>query len=481
MWFYAFLSSLGALLYEFSISQFVSILIGNSAFGYTFVVGGFLLSMGIGAWLVDRCSKILEQPKKSLEIIELLIPVIMIISLPLLSVTIYIVRQKTDIINTCQTLVCSNVGLLVISESLILLLAIGILVGMEIPLFNKISNSKLGKILAGDYLGAFVAGLTFSTLLLPKLGIFGVLILASFLHLSVAFFVRSNNRNIRAIWILLFVILITISRFYEQIEGTFFYLMTRPARAESSQVLNYQYTGKQFLLYTQDVYLNGDIDRRLFLDGFLQWSTMGGLRSYHQALTKIRSSLGDDKKHILILGGGDGLAANRILENYPNDEIQIVDFDCKLLDLFQKDKELNILAPIVWKSKNVNISCSDAFWFINQPQQINKWDLVLVDFPHGIGDAASYKVETYDFYSSIWRILKTDGFVSTHHEDYNTKSQRCLKKNISLAGFQTSGEATEGMGFIYGKKTNQSMVQIAYDSHYVQSELRLPCWQLFED
>lgn len=437
--------------------------------------------MGLGAWLAEQWPKIYHNPLRSLQVIELLIPILMIISLPILSLTIYFARQYTTSIDLCQSLVCSSVGLLVIIEAFLLLLAVGTLVGMEIPLFSKLGNSKLGKILAGDYLGAFLAGVIFSTLLLPLLGVFGVLVFAATLHLVVAFLIRSKSKLFNLVWSILACFIIFMTLNYQKIEGSLFYLMTKPSRSFKSEVLNYKYTGKQFFLFTQDTYSNGLKDQRLFLDGFLQWSTLGGVRSYHKGLTEIRRKLGDTAKKILILGGGDGLAANTLLDNYPSDFIQIVDFDCELLNLFASDQTLRGLAPKAWDSKGVKITCADAFWYIQKEDQYQQWDLVLVDFPHGVGDAASAKVETYDFFLSIWKILKTGGYISTHHEDYDTESQRCIKKNLALAGFETTGEKQQGMGFLYGKKINWDNSKFAYNTKYVQSELRLPCWTMFEN
>ena len=481
MWFFAFLSSLGALLFEFSLSQFLSMLIGNSAFGYTFVIGAFLLSMGIGSWLAEYWPKLHINPRASLEIIELIIPTLMTLSLPILVSTVFFVRQMSPLIDNCQSLVCSSVGLLVIVETLILLMLVGVLVGMEIPLFNALGNSRLGKILAGDYLGAFVAGIAFAPVLLPRLGLIGILVLASALHLAVAFFVRGNSYKIKIIWLLLVLINILTAINYEKIEGKLFQLLVQPSRAQKSEIIHYSYTGKQSLLFTKDTYVNGEVDKRLFLDGFLQWSTLGGIRNYHLGIANIRNQLGDGAKKILILGGGDGLAAEHILEKFPEDIIQIVDFDCKLLELFAEVEEFRLLAPGIRNAKNIKITCADAFWFVTQPNQKEKWDLVLVDFPHGIGDAASSKVETLGFYYSIWNILQAGGYVSTHHEDFGSKSQICVKNNLTLAGFLTQDEKLQGMGFIQGKKIPQELASFVYNAKTIQSELRLPCWEMFED
>lgn len=454
-------------------------LIGNSAFGYSFVIGGFLLSMGIGSWLADHSTKVKNNPQLALECIELAIPVLMLLSLPILSFTVYAVRQTSPMLEMCMALVCSNIAIFVIAEALILLALVGILVGMEIPLFHQLGRSSLGKILAGDYSGAFVAGVIFSPLLLPFLGMVGVLVFAAMLHLLVAFFVHSGRKILRGVWAVLLIVVLVCAVQYEKIEGSLFYLLTRPQAAEKSEVLFYRYTGKQAMLYTQDTYATGEVDRRLFLDGFLQWSTYWGIRSYHQGLTSVRAELGPGEKQILVLGGGDGLVAQYILEKFPQDKIQVVDFDCELLKEFSNRSELRSLAPLAWDTNQVNVLCADAFWYIEQPDQAKKWDLVLVDFPHGVGDAASSKVETLGFYMSLWQILKPGGYVSTHQEDDGTDSQLCLKENLQLAGFSTQSQGLQDMGFLYGKKEGSSPPKVEYDSEVVQSELRLPCWEMF--
>src|SRR5262249_17163042 len=81
----------------------------------------------------------------------------------------------------------------------------------------------------------------------------------------------------------------------------------------------------------------------LHLNGHLQFHS-GDEYRYHEALVHPAMALAEEAKHVLILGGGDGLALREVLR-YPGIEtVTLVDIDQKMTDLsrtFLKLAELN--------------------------------------------------------------------------------------------------------------------------------------------
>jgi spermidine synthase len=65
--------------------------------------------------------------------------------------------------------------------------------------------------------------------------------------------------------------------------------------------------------YHEIVLTKKDDDLRMFLNGHLQFSSRDEYR-YHEALVHIPMSLVKNRQEILILGGGNGLAAREILK-----------------------------------------------------------------------------------------------------------------------------------------------------------------------
>ena len=72
-------------------------------------------------------------------------------------------------------------------------------------------------------------------------------------------------------------------------------------------------------------------DIRLYIDGNLQFSSMDEYR-YHEALVHVPMAMLENPRDVLILGGGDGLAAREVLK-YPGTQITLVDLDKAMTDL----------------------------------------------------------------------------------------------------------------------------------------------------
>ena len=68
----------------------------------------------------------------------------------------------------------------------------------------------------------------------------------------------------------------------------------------------------------------------MFIDGNLQFSSIDEYR-YHEALVHDPLSVVSHHKNILLLGGGDGLAAREILKYPEAERITLVDIDREIV------------------------------------------------------------------------------------------------------------------------------------------------------
>src|SRR5437762_11318931 len=80
----------------------------------------------------------------------------------------------------------------------------------------------------------------------------------------------------------------------------------------------------------------------LFLNGNLQFSSVDEYR-YHEALVHPAMQAAEGRKRVLILGGGDGLAAREVLRYPEVESVTLVDLDPAITSLAVKYPELHEL------------------------------------------------------------------------------------------------------------------------------------------
>ncbi|MDA1073676.1 MAG: hypothetical protein O3A63_02795 [Proteobacteria bacterium] len=149
--------------YELLLGQILSAFLGNTVLRYSVTIGLYMLSMGIGAFVVR--DRMLARPVLALQIVEVILSVIGGFSLVFL-----IWVDSTGAPGALFSLIAHS-----------LIIIIGILSGMEIPLLIGVRNLHVPesdiKVLGLDYIGACAGALVFAFVLYPITG----LTLAAFL------------------------------------------------------------------------------------------------------------------------------------------------------------------------------------------------------------------------------------------------------------------------------------------------------------
>jgi spermidine synthase len=159
--------------------------------------------------------------------------------------------------------------------------------------------------------------------------------------------------------------------------------------------------------YQRIVLTKNQNDWRLFLNGNLQFSSADEYR-YHEALVHPGMSQLHHPKHILIFGGGDGMAAREVLKYSSVETITLVDLDKAITDLFKSHVALLDLNQRSLLSSKVHIVNEDAFVWIRNQQ--NQFDFIIIDFP----DPSNYslgKLYTTSFYREVTRNLSQQGAI----------------------------------------------------------------------
>ncbi|MGY5053941.1 polyamine aminopropyltransferase [Streptomyces sp. 900105755] len=312
-------------------------------------------------------------------------------------------------------------------------LAIGLLIGAEVPLLMELiqrirredAGGAVADLFAADYVGALVGGLAFPFLLLPFLGQLTGTLLTGTVNvvaggaLVLGLFRRDLSR--RARWTLLVagITVLGLLASAAVLVGDF-------ERAARHAVYG---ADVRVALQTdvQEIVLTGGTHGRpldLFLDGRLR---VGGRdeRRYHEAL--VHPAMTGPHARVLILGGGDGMAAREVLRHRGVDRVDIVELDAGLVRLARHDPALSALNGHAYDDPHVRVFTADAFhWLREAPRSgyfgssgsssysgSSGYDVVIADLPDP-GITASAKLYSEEFYGLVRRALAPGGRLVVH-------------------------------------------------------------------
>lgn len=405
------------LIYELLAATVSSYVLGDSVTQFSLVIGIYLSAMGVGSWLSGYLEK--DLAKRFVEI-ELAVAVLGGFSAPLLFLTFANVTYF---------------GLILYS----MVFAIGVLVGLEIPILMRILKDELdfknlvARVLALDYVGALVASLLFPIFLVPRLGLNRTSILFGLLNAGVGIwgtFLLDNlikNRDLTILRIKGFVIVVLLVIGFIKAESL-------TSLAEDALFVDNIIYAKSSS-YQRIVVTKGKIGYGLFLNGNLQFNSFDEYR-YHEALVHPAfSALGRDAKRILVLGGGDGLAVREILKYPTIESVTLVDLDPAMTQVSRAVPALGELNRHALEDPRVTIINQDAFvWLDNR--EIAPFDVAIVDFPDP-NNFALGKLYTTRFYQLLKAKLLPDSSVviQTTSPLMARKSYWCIVKTLESSGF----------------------------------------------
>jgi spermidine synthase len=148
---------------------------------------------------------------------------------------------------------------------------------------------------------------------------------------------------------------------------------------------------------------NGDV--RLYLDGDLQFSS-GDEYRYTEAL--VHPVLARDPRRVLILGGGDGLAAREALRHPTVREVVQVELDPAVVQLART--RFAGLNGHALTDPRVRVITADAFTWLREPAA-HGFDAVVVDMPDPDTPTLGRLYST-EFYGLVRAALSDGGLVS---------------------------------------------------------------------
>lgn len=150
----------------------------------------------------------------------------------------------------------------------------------------------------------------------------------------------------------------------------------------------------------------------LALDGYWQFSSLDE-HVFHEWLVDTAMVSAERIDHVLILGGGDGLAARNALR-YPMAELTLVEIDRAVLDMAREIEPLVALNEGSLHDKRVRAVVGDAVEFVANTSS-PAYDVIICDFP--CPDSAGAVTATAaafgpEFYRDLAKCLRPGGIVS---------------------------------------------------------------------
>jgi len=410
----AFVVATCGLVYELLAGTLASYLLGDSVTQFSTVIGTYLFAMGVGSW----CSRYVKVRELAVFVrVEILIAAIGGGSAALLFV----------LFDRVQDFRLPLYGLV---------LAIGMLVGLEIPLLMRILKDRfefgdlVSKVLTFDYIGALAASLLFPLLLVPELGLIRTGFLFGLFNVGVAIaliLMLPKRDPLRAELTVAIMVALALA--------TGFVLSERLQRTSEAHVYGDPVIYATSTPYQRIVITKNRDDLRLYLNGNLQFSSRDEYR-YHEALVHMPLARVASLRNVLVLGGGDGLAVREILR-YPSvTSITLVDLDPEMTALFTKSPMLAALNHGAFRNPKVHVVNADAFAWLRANHR--RFDAVLVDFPDPTNFSIG-KLYTDSLYRELYRAVAPGGVVSVQSTSpfVAPNAYWTVSTTLEAAGFAT--------------------------------------------
>lgn len=403
------------LIYELVAGTLASYVLGDSITQFSTIIGTYLFAMGVGSYLSRYINK-----KLFVRFIQIELMIALLGGFS--SALLFVLFEQVTYFR-------------VILYALVFLT--GLLVGLEIPLLMRMLKDKfsfsdlVSEIFTFDYIGALLASLIFPLFFVPHIGLIRTSLFFGLLNAAVALWVcfTLKDRSPQIVWLKSTAILVIVALI--------------AAFALANQIQNFaeglSYHDKVIFskssTYQRIVLTKHKNDIRLFLNNNLQFSSTDEYR-YHESLVHPLMSALQNKDTIVILGGGDGLAAREVFKYQDVKKLYLVDLDPAVTQLFKNHPILTGLNKNVLNNPKIEVLNQDAFiWLLNQNKKFNGF---IVDFPDPSNFSVG-KLYSLTFYKRLFQSLTDGGLVVIQSTSplVAPKSFWCVEATLQKAGFKT--------------------------------------------
>ncbi|TDA65688.1 MAG: polyamine aminopropyltransferase [Clostridia bacterium] len=375
-----------AMSYEYFLGAMASYLLGDGTVQWALTITAMMVAMGLGGF----GSRFVVHHEKTVLTNEVLIAVVGGFSaFTQYAVNVYLGPNQVI--------------------TLAYIFANGFILGFQVPLFMHISRKNgrsfgqtVAEVTLFDFLGAVPAVALYIYLLksvgLVRGSMFVGLVNLATVALGLVLFRRELSRRyhrcLQAVTLAVLALLLLGLGFGDRLA------LGLEARLYRDQVIHVEQTAFQRLVLTR----RGQ-DLRLYLDGNLQFSSVDEFR-YHESLVHPAMGLVPAREKVLILGGGDGLAAREVFK-YPDvGRVTLVDIDPAVVALARTYPLIASLNRGSLEDPRLQVVNMDAYKFLEQ--DAGRYDIIIVDLPDPNNESLA-KLYTVEFYRLIKNHLTAAG------------------------------------------------------------------------
>jgi len=382
------------IVYELALLTLSASLNGGGIVATSLIVAGYIAALGAGALLVKP---LLTHAALAFVAVEALLGIVGGLSAAALYVTFAFVDDSVG-----------SVWVLAAGTALV-----GALVGAEVPLLMTLlqrgrtagatdTGRTLADLNAADYLGALLGGLVWPFVLLPQLGMIRGAAATGIVNLAaaavVAIFLLRRVVSARQLAAALCALAAALGLLATLLLRSADIETTSRQRLYADPIVAYRHTPYQEIVVTRR-----DGDLRLYLDGGLQFSTRDEYR-YTESL--VYPALGGGARSVLVLGGGDGLAARELLRQPGVDTIVQVELDPAVIELARTTmREANGGSL---DNPRVHVVIGDAMTWLRG--RADHFDAVIVDLPDPDTPVLG-RLYSAEFYGLAGRALAPGGLM----------------------------------------------------------------------
>ncbi len=401
-----------SMVYELIISAVSSYLVGDSTLQYSVTIGLYMCALGVGSFLSKFVKKDLWGAFAKVEI------------------GIGVIGGTCSLVLFLSNLFLASYEIMMYAE----ILAIGTLAGLEIPLLTRIIEEDrkelrltLSSLFSFDYIGGLIGSVAFPMVLLPHLGYFATCFLSGTLNLTAAaLIILKYSTHLKrphiykgAVFALL-AVMICGMMMSENIGS-----LIEDGLYRDRVILSEQ-TAYQKIVVTKH-----KDDLRLYIDGNCQFSTADEYR-YHEALVHVPMAYAKKQDNVLVLGGGDGMAARELLK-YPDTRITLVDLDPGMTELCSTDPQITAVNKGSLSDSRLTVINTDAYEYLEKTDGL--YDVIIVDLPDPNNEALN-KLYTNVFYRMCASHLDDGGIINVQSTSpyYAKKAYWCIGKTIESEG-----------------------------------------------
>lgn len=447
------------LIYEYLMAHYAGRILGSVDTTIYAMIGLMIVSMGIGAFY----ARTIRCPFTGFAWLETFITLIGALSVlamaGLFAFAYTLPNQLQEIYQLNETLLIQGAGVNVfhrVADGFPYLagFVLGTMIGMEIPLIARIREEihqthlkhNAGTIYGADYIGAGL-GAAVWILVCLKLPIIIASVATASVNLVVGFvFIAHYRKRIKALSSLLLTNLGICALLILIASSGSHWLSSMNNMLFKDKVVYSEATKFQNITLTQRVLSRSRREvLSLYINGQLQFAS-NDEKIYHGMLVQPAMIAAARHEHVLVIGGGDGLAVRDILRWNPK-SVSLVELDPQMVKLFSGNQvkapdwlnaRISELTQSSLTDPRVKPIYGDAFTTIEDLADDAKYyDVIIVDLPDPNHPDLNKLYSDY-FYGKLKNLLNADGAVVVQSTSpyHAPKAFISIGKTLATAGFQ---------------------------------------------